>query len=449
MTARRLLALALAAFPALAQVKLYVVDGKIDRPVGAAYDFGSVEIGGTIEALFRLRNPGPAAAKLERLDAAGTGFLLLNKPQVPVTLAAGAFVEFTVRFQPVTSGGHSAPLIINNDAVLLIGSGQPGPTVLCEGAVLAPGGTLDFGNLEGGAAASRRYTVENRTAGPVEITRIAADGGGFRIESAPPLPLTLAPGDSISFEVVWEPPTGGLIEGTLSVNRLTFRLAGVATEPPFPRPIIRLNTTTLKSGQQARIAVRFDEPSPATGTGQLRLEFIGPDDPSFGFLAPASGRTVQFGVQKGKDFATFGGRADIEFQTGSTAGTIVITAVLGSHNEQATVQLAPQVIHIDSARGVRTASAIELSLGGFDNTRTAGQLAFTFRDRAGQALGSDPIRADAAAAFAHHFETANVGGLFFLRAVFPVTGAITQIDSVDVEMQNSAGAVVKNVKITE
>ncbi|HOQ44209.1 MAG TPA: choice-of-anchor D domain-containing protein [Bryobacteraceae bacterium] len=449
MRARRLIALALVALPALAQVKLYVVDGKVDRPVGSAYNFGSVEIGGTIEVLFRLRNPGPAAAKLERLDAAGAGFTLLNPPHVPVTLVAGAFVEFAVRFQPVTNGGHSAPLIINNDAVLLIGSGQPGPTVLCEGAVLAPGGMLDFGNLEGGAAASRRYSVENRTAGPIEITRIAAEGGGFRVEGAPPLPLTLAPGDSISFDVVWEPSSGGLLEGTLNVNRLSFRLAGIATEPPFPRPIITLDTTALKSGQQARIAVRFDEPSPVTGTGQLRLEFIGPDDPSFGFLAPASGRTVQFGVQKGKDLATFGGRADIEFQTGSTAGTIVITAVLGSHTEQAVVQLAPQVIHIDSARGIRAASTIELTLGGFDNTRTAGQLAFTFRDRGGQALGSGAIHADASAAFAHHFETANVGGLFFLRAVFPVTGAIAQIDSVDVEMRNSAGAVVKNVKITE
>jgi hypothetical protein len=39
MTACWVLALALAASPALAQIKLYVVDGKLDRPVGAAYDF--------------------------------------------------------------------------------------------------------------------------------------------------------------------------------------------------------------------------------------------------------------------------------------------------------------------------------------------------------------------------------------------------------------------------
>jgi hypothetical protein len=449
MTALRLLAMALAVWPAFAQIRLYVVDGKIDRPVATAYDFGSAEIGGTVEVLFRLRNPGPAAAKLEKLDAAGTGFELLNKPQLPVIMLAGAFADFTARFQPVAAGGHSANLIVNSDTVLLLGSGQPGPTVLGDGVALAPGGTLDFGSLERGQTASRQYAIENRNAAPVEIRQIAAEGGGFRVSNAPSLPMTLGPRESIAFEVVWEPQTAGAGEGTLNVNRLAFRLTGTATDPPFPRPRIALDTLALKSGQQARIAVRFDTPSPATGTGQLRLEFVGPADPGFGFLAPASGRTVQFGVQKGKDLATFGPRVDIDFQTGSTAGAIVITAILGAHTEQATIQLAPQPIQIDSTRGVRTASTIELSFGGFDNTRTAGQISFTFRDRGGQALGTGAIRADATSAFQHHFETANAGGLFFLRAVFPVAGAIAQIDSVDVEMPNTAGTSIKSVKITE
>jgi hypothetical protein len=449
MTARWVLALALAASPALAQIKLYVVDGKLDRPVGAAYDFGNAEIGGTVEALFRLRNPGPAAAKLEALEPAGTGFLLVNKPHLPVTLLAGAFVDFGVRFQPVAANGHSANLTINSDTVLLLGNGLPGPAVLSDGLALAPGTTLDFGTLERGKTASRRYTIENRNAAAVAISEIAAAGGGFRVAGGPALPLALAPRESSSFEVIWEPQTAGAAEGTLSVNRLGFRLTGTATDPPFPRPLIALDSLALRSGQQARIAVRFNTPSPATGTGQLRLEFIGPADPGFGFLAPASGRTVQFGVQKGQDLATFGGRAYIDFQTGSTAGAIVITAVLGPYTEQATVQLAPLAVQIESAFGVRTESTVELALSGFDNTRTAGQLAFTFRDRNGQALGAGAIRAEAAAAFQRHFETANVGGLFFVRAVFPVSGAIAQIDSVDVEMPNSAGSATKSVKITE
>lgn len=449
MTARWLLALVLAASPALAQIKLYVVDGKIDRPVATAYDFGATEVGGTVEVLFRLRNPGPAASKLEKLDAAGTGFLLLNKPRLPVTLLAGAFADFSVRFQPVAADGHSANLIINNDTVLLVGAGQPAPTVLYEGAVLAPGSTLDFGTLERGTTASRRYTIENRNAAPVEVKQVAAEGGGFRVAGAPVLPVTIAPRDSLSFEVVWDPQSAGPAEGVLNVNRLGFRPTGTATDPPFPRPKIALDTLALKSGQQARIAVRFDTLSRATGTGQLRLEFVGQADPGFGFLAPASGRTVQFGVQKGQDLATFGNRADIDLQTGTTAGAIVITAVLGPYTEQSTVQLAPLTVQIDSARGTRTASTIELTVGGFDNTRTAGPLVFTFRDRGGQVLGAGAVRADAAAAFKNHFETANAGGLFFLRAVFPVAGAIAQIDSVDVEMPNSAGTATKSVKIAE
>ncbi len=451
MTARWLVAvaIALAALPAPAQIKLYIVDGKIDRPVTGAYDFGAAEIGGSVEAQFRLRNPGPAAAKLERLEPAGTGFALLNGPRLPVTMLAGASVDFTVRFQPVAANGHSANLFINNETVLLLGTGQPAPTVLAGGAALAPGATLDFGSVERGTTASRRYAIENRNAVPVQLTQVAAAGGGFRVTGAPALPMALAPGDSVSFDVVWEPQSSGALEGTLNVNRLGFRLTGTATDPPFPRPIIALDNLALKSGQQARLAVRFDTPSRATGTGQLRLEFVGPADPGLGFLSPATGRTVQFGVQKGNDLATFGSRADIEFQTGTTAGTLVITAVLGTYTEQATVQLAPLPVALDSTRGTRTASTIELALGGFDNTRSAGQLVFTFRDRGGRALGSGAVRADATMAFRKHFETSNAGGLFFLRAVFPVSGAIAEVDSVDVEMPNSAGSASKNVKITE
>jgi hypothetical protein len=318
-----------------------------------------------------------------------------------------------------------------------------------EGAALVPGSAVDFRSLECGTTVSRRYTIENRNAAPVEIRQVVADGGGFRATSVPALPMTIAPRGSISFDVVWEPQSAGTAAGTLNVNRLSFALAGAATNPPFPRPVIALDTLALKSGQQARIAVRFNTPSRAAGTGELRLEFVGPADPGFGFLAPASSRTVQFGVQKGQDLATFGTRAYIEFQTGSTAGAIVITAVLGTYTEQATIQLAQLTVQIDSARGTRTASTIELALGGFDNTRTAGALAFTFRDRSGQALGAGAVRADAASAFRQHFETANAGGLFYLRAVFPVAGAISQIDSVDVEMSNSTGTATKSVKIAE
>jgi hypothetical protein len=449
MIGRALAVLALAAWPAFAQLKLYVVDGKIDRPIGEEYDFGSAEIGGAIEVPFRLRAPGPAAAKLETLKVAGMGFALLSKLSLPHPMIAGESADFTVRFQPVVAEDHSAVLIVNNNVVRLSGHGLAGLTVLADGAALTPGSMLDFGTLECGKTASRRYTVENRNADPVEINQIAAEGGGFRTANAPALPVTLAPRQSVAFDVVWEPWSAGTAEGTLNVNRIGFRLTGTASSPPFPRPIIALDTPALKSGQQARIAVRFDTPLPATGTGQLRLEFVGPDDPGFGFLAPASGRTVQFGVQKGKDLATFGSRTDIDFQTGSTAGTIVITVVLGDQNEQATVQLAPQPVQIETAQGVRTGSTVELSLGGFDNTRTAGQLAFTFRDRSGRALGTGAVPVDATSLFQHHFETAGAGGLFSLRAVFPISGAISQIDSVDVEMPNTAGMSSKNVKITE
>ena len=67
-------------------------------------------------------------------------------------------------------------------------------------------------------------------------------------------------------------------------------------------------------------------------------------------------------------------------------------------------------------------------------------MAFTFYDRAGTAVVPGAIRADSSAEFGRYFRTSPLGGLFQLRATFPVTGEASAIDAVEVEMANSAGA---------
>jgi hypothetical protein len=230
------------------------------------------------------------------------------------------------------------------------------------------------------------------------------------------------------------------------VNHATYRLWGTATNPPFPKPQIALQPQTPGSGQQVRLSIRLAEPSPASGSGELRMEFLGPADPGAGFLSPA-GLSATFTVQRGEDLARFGASTEITFQTGTTAGTIVFTVLLGAHTEQASLQLAAMPVAIDSASAVRRTGSLEVTVNGFDNSRTAGPLVFKFLDRSGQVLV--PIRVDGAAAFARHFETANAGGLFALRAVFPVTGNASVVDSVDVELVNAVGTARRNVKMTE
>ena len=94
---------------------------------------------------------------------------------------------------------------------------------------------------------------------------------------------------------------------------------------------------------------------------------------------------------------------------------------------------------ITSVQGVRSAAGVEVQVTGFDNTRTAGPLTFTFFDAAGNAIAPGAINADATASFASYFQSSGLGGVFLLTAVFPVTGDPSQVGAFQVQIANSAG----------
>jgi hypothetical protein len=149
---------------------------------------------------------------------------------------------------------------------------------------------------------------------------------------------------------------------------------------------------------------------------------------------------VNFSVEPGNVFARFGNSASIGFQTGTTAGTISFRATLGEFSVQREITIAASPIHIDTVTGARTGSGLEARLTGFDNSRSAGRISFTFFDRSGNAIPPGAVQADASADFRSYFERSEVGGVFSLRAVFPVTGSPEQIDGFEVEMLNAVGA---------
>ena len=66
-------------------------------------------------------------------------------------------------------------------------------------------------------------------------------------------------------------------------------------------------------------------------------------------------------------------------------------------------------------------------------------LAFTFFDSAGRTIQPGVLRVDASADFKRYFQSGAAGGMFALRATFPVSGDATQVAAVEVEITNSAG----------
>jgi len=85
-----------------------------------------------------------------------------------------------------------------------------------------------------------------------------------------------------------------------------------------------------------------------------------------------------------------------------------------------------------------------VDIAGFDNTRTAGTVTFTFFDSNGNTIAPGAISANSTAAFAGYFQN-SAGGTFLLKAIFPITGDATQITAFEADLSNVTGTT-KGVK---
>ena len=168
--------------------------------------------------------------------------------------------------------------------------------------------------------------------------------------------------------------------------------------------------------------------------GRVRRRWIscGPADAAIGFAA--GGRSVTFPISPGDV------QAVLPFQTGTTAGVLTLTARIGEATDQQTVTIAGSPPGIITTQGVRSASAVEIDITGFDNTRTLGTLSFTFYDAAGTAIVPGTIRTNAASDFTSYFAGSDLGGVFLLRAVFPVTGDARVFASCEATLTNTSGS---------
>jgi len=446
MTGRALACLLAAPLCVLAQLRLYVLEGSAERLVAGTCDLGRVETGERRDLGLRVRNSGLGPVRLETLAVAGVGFAVLGNLQLPRTLEAGAAMDLAVRFQPQAPGDYSAVLVVNTQTLLLRATAAPGPVVwLDQGErrmALDSGTAVEFSGVEQGTAGRRRFWLENPHSVGLEAV-VSVQGASFRGPVGLASPVTLAPGESAAFEVVFEPSQAGAQTGLLEINQRQFRLLGTGLAPPFPRPRILLEPAEAGSGRNVRVMIRLESAARMGGSGEARISFEPAlphlaDDPAIVFSAGAS-RRAAFTVAAGQDIGLFNQLHEIWIQTGTTAGRITVTAVLGEHREQAILDMRPLPVVIDSLKATRGSSSLEVNFSGFDNTRSSGQVAFSFFDAAGQTLAPGRIAIDAAGEFSRYFETSNLGGVFTLRAGFPVTGDVSAVAAVEVEITNSAG----------
>jgi hypothetical protein len=94
---------------------------------GGVVIFAPIPVGNRASLDFSVRNTGTTAATLSsiNLPTATTVYAIVNGPALPMTLAVGASVTFSLAFAPATVGGVTSTLRVNEVSFTLSGTGTP------------------------------------------------------------------------------------------------------------------------------------------------------------------------------------------------------------------------------------------------------------------------------------------------------------------------------------
>ena len=182
----------------------------------SAASFGNVTVKTDATQTIKVSNTGTGELKIFSADITGTGFSLSGLT-APTKLAAGLSMNFNVAFKPMGAGTEKGTVSIKTNAgaspaiVNLSGTGVQESIKL---TVSEP--SLSFGNVPLSNSESKELKITNSGNANVTITEVTASGTGFSASGGSN--VTLAPNQSVSVNVSFDPKTKGTLSGTLTVS---------------------------------------------------------------------------------------------------------------------------------------------------------------------------------------------------------------------------------------
>ena len=213
--------------------------------------FPNTQVGASGTVTVALSNDGGSDLTIRRVKLSGATFSISNLA-LPVTLRAGTATAATITFAPTGAGSFNGSLsfytvaadgVTDKIVVILGGSG-----VSFE--ILTPNPSSQaFGSVQVGSSSSLSQTLTNTGGSSLTISGAVASGAGFSL-SGLSLPLTLNPGQSTSFAVLFSPTASGAASGSVSIGwngsptNLSIPLSGTGVGPGA----LTANPTTLAFG---------------------------------------------------------------------------------------------------------------------------------------------------------------------------------------------------------
>ena len=273
-------------------------------------DFGTVCLGHREDLTLQIFNVGVAdlvITSVQRLMGSAS-VTVLPMPGTPLVIAPGEEVDFTVRYAPTVIGA-------TDTATIRIECNDPtAPIVDLQASALAGTGLLSvaiadngyFGEDCLGSFVDRDIVLNNAGTCDLQVLNIISSDAQFIVPEAS-YPILIAPGDSVSLPVRFQPAAFGTVSATVTVVTdsaapdLSVDLSGTCPPP-------RLVTFLPDAGKFGRVcACSFrDEPLTISNGGHCLLtveaitstsaEFLVPDIDSFP-LTVAPGTATQVPIR--------------------------------------------------------------------------------------------------------------------------------------------------------
>jgi hypothetical protein len=179
-----------------------------------SFSFGDVRIGTTKSQIATILNSGNEILTLSSAAVSDAAFNLTGL-LLPLTLAPHQSTSFVVQFAPLVGGTN------NGNLSLLLGGTTTAVDAALSGTAVSPAPliatsmNLTFRPLAVGATQTLTETLQNIGGSKVTVSQAWITGTAFSI-AGPTLPVTLGPGESLSFRVNFAPKVNGHFKGSAS-----------------------------------------------------------------------------------------------------------------------------------------------------------------------------------------------------------------------------------------
>lgn len=272
----------------------------------ASHDFGQVPLGTWATTTLTLSNDGDAPVDISAFTLTGanaTDFSLPGGPTPPTQIAAGSSLQLSVTFAPGNHLARAADLVLQSNkdppgalTIPLAGSGI-GPRCVVSPTSLA------FGSVDVGAPPlTKQLQIANQGETDLTVKSVAFSGSaGADYSSATSLPITLAPAQSSSIDVRFQPGGPGARNARATVTsddpllaKSEVALEGVGVSPAIALTPLVLDCGEVRVGQNATKVLSVSN----TGNSPLTLSGAtvgGTDAASFGLGPTSFPQTLQPG----------------------------------------------------------------------------------------------------------------------------------------------------------